>query len=276
MVEVSSTSSVSVTVVPKMIVGSQGTPPKRPPSSTGSYANYGDSPPVPPLGTPYRRSLSRASMASSRPWSPVTSTSTTQSSQPTRYPVFRPPSRAQTPAGPSRGLTSGLGTTPRSRPKTPSHIPGPSKFLKVTPKRSENSEDEDSPGLQRALSPTMSVTSSGFGHPPRPPSGSMIPVPSLQLSMPSRPFSSMTFRGSAARAQTPEHTLRANVQRIALFPGTVGRSAARPSLVTKLPPSSFKVSTASRAPSSSGSRAGAYTLNMDNLTMYEYIPGTHF
>ncbi|KAG6919520.1 hypothetical protein DXG01_005110 [Tephrocybe rancida] len=253
-------------------VTAKGTPPKRPPSAAGSYSNYGDIPPVPPLGASYRRSLSRASMASSRPWSPVTSTSTTQSSQPTRFPVFRPPSRAQTPAGPPRGVTPGLATTPRSRPKTPSHIPGPSKHLQTTPSRSDYSEDDDSPNLRRALSPTMSVTSSGFGHPPRPPSRSMIPVPSLQLSTPSRPSSSMSFRGSAARAQTPEHTLRANVQRISLLPGTIGRSAARP-VATKLPPSSFKDSTTSRTPSRPGSRAGAYTPNMDHLTMHEYIPG---
>ncbi|KAG6865158.1 hypothetical protein C0991_004768 [Blastosporella zonata] len=255
----------STKVEPEM--AAKGTPPKRPPSATGSYSNYGDIPPVPPLAVSYRRSISRASMASSRPWSPVTSTSTTQSSQPPRFPVFRPPSRAQTPAGAPRGVTPGLGTTPRSRAKTPSQIPAP---FKTTPSRSDYSEDDDSPNLRRVLSPTTSVTSSGFAHPPRPPSRSMIPVPSLQLSTPSRPSSSMSFRGSAARAQTPEHTIKANVQRIALFPGTIGRTAGRS---TKLPPSSFKDSTASCVPSRPGSRAGAYTPNMDNLTMHEYIPG---
>ncbi|KAG6831099.1 hypothetical protein H0H92_012776 [Tricholoma furcatifolium] len=239
---------------------------RRPPSAAG---NHSDIPPVPPLGASYRRSASRASMASSRPWSPVTTTSTTQSSQPTHFPVFRPPSRAQTPSGPRASITPGFGATPRSRPKTPSHIPGPKQ---TTPGQSSDfSGDDDSLDLQRALSPTLSVMSSGFGHPPRPPSRSMIPVPTLHLSTPSRPSSSMSFRGSAARAQTPEHTLRANVQRMVLFPGTVGRSAGRPSPSSKLPPSSFKDSAGNRAPSRPGSRAGAYTPNMDH-TMHEYIP----
>ncbi|KAG5338685.1 hypothetical protein C0989_006653 [Termitomyces sp. Mn162] len=249
----------------------KGTPPKRPPSATGTYAYKGDIPPVPPLGTVYRRSISRASMVSSRPWSPVTSTSTTQSSQPTHFPIFRPPSRAQTPAG-RRGVTPGLGTTPRRRPKTPSHIPLPPKRLHITPSRSENSEDDDNPDLQRALSPTMSVTSSGFmSHPPRPPSRSMIPVPSLHFSTPSRPSSSMSSRGSVARAQTPESTLRANVQRIVLFPGMSGR-VTRPTGVTKLPPSSFKDSTGSLAPSRPGSRIGVTIPNLEKFTMHGYIP----
>ncbi|RDB20826.1 hypothetical protein Hypma_012013 [Hypsizygus marmoreus] len=261
----------------------KGTPPRRPPSAAGMYGQPGTLPPVPPIG---RRSLSRASMGSSRPWSPITSSiSTTQSSQQTHFPTFRPPSRAKTPSqAPNYGLTAGLATTPRSRPKTPSHIPMPSKQLQTTPSRSENSEDDDNAHLQRAFSPAfstsgMSVTSSGFAHPPRPPSRSMIPVPSLHLSSPSRPSSSMsdythadTFRSSAARAQTPEHALRARVQQVPFFHGAGGRSAARPPL-NKLPPSSFKDGSASRTPSRPGSRAGAYTPTMDNLPMYEYTPG---
>lgn len=253
-------------------LASKGTPPKRPPSATGTYAVKGDIPPVPPLGAAYRRSTSRASMISSRPWSPVTSTSTTQSSQPTHFSIFRPASRAQTPAGP-RGVTPGLGMTPRGRSKTPSHIPQPSKQLHTTSSRLENSEEGDSPDLQRALSPTMSMMSSGFmGHPPRPPSRSMIPVPNLHFSTPSRPSSSMSFRSSAVRAQTPESTLRANVQRIEFFSGTPGRKGARPSGATKLPPSSFKDSTASRVSSRPGSRIGAYALNLENFAMHEYVP----
>ncbi|KAG6821423.1 hypothetical protein H0H93_010147 [Arthromyces matolae] len=248
----------------------RGTPPKRPPSSTGTYSNRGDIPPVPPLGAQYRRSISRASMVSSRPWSPITTTSTTQSSQPTHFPVFRPPSRAQTPVR-NRSITPSFGTMPRTRPKTPSHIPQPSKQLPITPSRLESALDDDDLDLQPAFFLN--------GPPPRPPSRSMIPIPSVHLSTPSRPSSSMSFRSTAARAQTPEHTLRANVQRIALFPGTpgtIGRSAARPSIATiKLPPSSFKDnhnSTGSRAPSRSGSRLGAYTQSMENLTVHEYIP----
>lgn len=253
----------------------KGTPPRRPPSAGGTYGYSGDMPPVPPIGSSYRRSLSRASMASSRPWSPVTSSiSTSQSSQPTHFPIFRPPSRSQTPAAPSRG-TSGFSTTPRSRPKTPSHIPMPSK--QITPSRSENSMDENISHLQRALSPSLSVTSSGFGHPPRPPSRSMIPVPTLHLSSPSRPSSSLsdygrvdTFRG----AQTPDHGLRGRLSQVPFFHGTNGRSAVRPSLNTsKLPPSSFKDSPSSRAPSRPGSRAGAHTPSAEHLPVHEYIPG---
>jgi len=109
----------------------KGTPPRRPPSSNGMYfSQFGDIPPVPPIGTPHRRSISRASMASSRPWSPVTSSiSTTHSSQHNPMPVFRPPSRAQTP---SRALTPGLSTTPRPRPRTPSHIAIQSEYLLIT------------------------------------------------------------------------------------------------------------------------------------------------
>lgn len=256
----------------------KGTPPRRPPSSTGVYGYPDDIPPVPPIGTPHRRSISRASLASSRPWSPVTSSiSTNQSSYQNQHTVFRPPSRAQTP---SRGITPGPITTPRSRPKTPSYIPMPSKQLHTTPTRSENSEDDNN----RAFSPTFSIsaasaTSSGFVHPPRPPSRSMIPVPSLHLSSPSRPSSSMsdyantnTFRSSAARAQTPEHQIRARAQQAPFFHGTSGRTAIRPSL-NKLPPSSFKDGPASRTPSRPGSRTGAYTPTMDNLPMHEYVPG---
>jgi hypothetical protein len=110
----------------------------------------------------------------------------------------------------------------------------------------------------------------------------MIPVPSLHLSSPSRPSSSMsnytraespaTFRNIAARAQTPEHALRARAQQVPFFYGTSGRSSVRPTL-SKLPPSSFKDGSASRTPSRPGSRTGAYTPISDNLPMHEYIPG---
>lgn len=79
------------------------------------------------------------------------------------------------------------------------------------------------------------------GHPPRPPSRSMIPVPSVQISGASRPGSamshyrpdsSMSFRGSVMRSQTPDGGL---VLRMAMTP--------RPGGVTpRLPPSSFKES----------------------------------
>ena len=66
-----------------------------------------------------------------------------------------------------------------------------------------------------------------------------------------------TFRNSAVRAQTPESSIR-----------------ARPRMpVNKLPPSSFKDGTVSRAASRPGSRTGVYTPTMDNLPLHEYVAG---
>ncbi|KAI0708810.1 hypothetical protein C8T65DRAFT_576056 [Cerioporus squamosus] len=219
--------------------------PRRPSISGRPRNSADDIPPVPPL---YKRSLSRSSMASSRPWSPVTSTSTAQSST-TPFSLYRPPSRSHTPAGlPFTSTTPGPTqiSPPRTRPKTPSHIPAPSKHL-----RSLSYEDgEMSPTslMQRALSPTMSVSGGLNNFPARPPSRSMIPIPSVHVSSASRPGtamsyrpdSAMSFRGSAARAQTPEGMLR-------MTPRT-----------SRAPPSSFK--DGPRTPGSRpGSRAGAET-----------------
>ena len=240
---------------------------KRPPSAIGHYGYNDDIPPVPSLNSSYRRSLSRASMASSRPWSPITSSgSTTQSSShfqpPMPIPTLRTPSRAQTP---SRAITPGLSTTPRIRARTPSHIPAPSKSLRSV-SVSGNGRQEDDRIFQRAFSPTLSYPSS---HPPRPPSRSMIPVPTVHLHTPSRPSSSLSnfsrsesptmriFKNSAMRAQTPESTLRTRLR----MP------------VNKLPPSSFRDGTGSRAPSRPVSRTGAHTPSMDNLLLHEYVPG---
>lgn len=247
---------------------------KRPPSAIGHYSYNDDIPPVPPLNAYYRRSLSRASMASSRPWSPITSSvSTTQSSSQFHpsmpIPTLRTPSRAQTP---SRAITPSLNTTPRTRtrPQTPSHIPAPFKALRSV-SLSGTGQNEDDRVFQRAFSPALSTsalnTSSPPSHPPRPPSRSMIPIPSVHLHTPSRPSSSLsnfsrsesptfrTFRNSAMGAQIPEATLR-----------------ARP-LINKLPPSSFRDGNSSRAASRPGSRTGAYTPIMDNLLLHEYIAG---
>ncbi|KAH9479392.1 hypothetical protein JR316_0007982 [Psilocybe cubensis] len=268
--------------------------PKRSPSSTGYYANNDDIPPVPPLSTPYRRSLSRASMASSRPWSPVTSSnSTTYSSSqfhhpPVLVPTLRTPSRAQTP---SRAITPGLATTPRTRPKTPSHIPAPSKTPRsVSGAKSVGGWDDEDGYFNRSHSPSFSASGVSSAsptakvHPPRPPSRSMIPVPSVHLHTPSRPSSvmsnfsrsespTMRFKASAMRAQTPEHALRARAQQVPVFHGTMPRARVS---TNKLPPSSFKDGTASRVPSRPGSRAGAYTPSMDQLPLHEYIPGSNF
>jgi hypothetical protein len=214
--------------------------------------------------TPYKRSASRSSMASSRPWSPVTSSaSTAQSTNQSLASLYRPPSRAQTPS---------LAISPRPRPNTPSHIPRPSltggnhwRSVSGTVSPSHSGSVYDDEGsfslLQRALSPMRSQTPSG--HPPRPPSRSMIPVPvpNVQISSPSRPSSamsnhrpesSMSFRGSAMRAQTTE----------------AFRTTPRPS--GRLPPSSFKDTV--RIPARPPSRSGAATPSLDGKPVHTYIP----
>ncbi|KAJ7091411.1 hypothetical protein B0H15DRAFT_922203 [Mycena belliarum] len=275
----------------------KGTPPKRSPSAAGAY---GDMPSM--MGGVFRRSFSRTSMASSRPWSPVTSSvSTTQSSSrpplPTSHPplpTFRPPSRTQAPSRaqtpsrsqtpsrpqtPSRSYTPSIPMTPRAPPKTPSNIPAPSNKLRpLAPPQSDDGWDDQGQTFHRAFSPAFSA-SGGSSHPARPPSRSMIPIPTLHLSSVSRPSSSMSnnddaFRSAAARAQTPESALRARVQQLPVFPGTPSRSTARPSLpgsAGKLPPSSFRDGP-SRTPSRSGSRTGTNTPT-DSFPMHEYVPG---
>ncbi|KAF5387376.1 hypothetical protein D9757_005707 [Collybiopsis confluens] len=265
----------------------KATPPKRAPSAAGVYDNSS-------LNGAYR-SLSRTSMASSRPWSPVTSSvSTNQSSTYPPLPTFRPPSRAQTPSR-NRARTPGMTTaTPRTRPKTPSYIPAPYDRLKSFPSKSEAGWDDDESVSARAFSPTQSVTSTPSRaqnvHPPRPPSRSMIPVPTVHLSSPSRPGSSMslrarsesptlTFKALAARSQTPESALKARAQQVPVYQGTLGRSTIRPSL----PPSSFRDGSVagSRVPSRSISRSGAYTPSGDNkslpplLPVHEYLIGNY-
>ncbi|KAF9454323.1 hypothetical protein P691DRAFT_809879 [Macrolepiota fuliginosa MF-IS2] len=252
------------------------------------------------IGTPYR-SLSRASMPSSRPWSPATSSiSTTQSHlhqpPPPPLPTFRPPSRAQTP---SRNLSPTTATTPRPRPRTPSHIPIPKGARSVSTSAVEGLPIEHDL-LSRAFSPTFSVSgnssASAFGHPPRPPSRSMIPIPSLQLSTPSRPSTSMSnyitpesptskmsFRGSAIRAQTPEiGMLRARPMYGSISAGSSShRSSSRPPLPS-MPPSSFRDGLNGRTPSRPGSRAGAHTPTtamlietwaQSGVPVHEYTPG---
>ena len=266
-------------------------PPSRPPSSAGHYGSREDIPPVPLLSTPHRRSISRTSMASSRPWSPISSSySTTHSSSQFHLPVpmLRASSAAQTPP---RGVTPSIFATPRTRPKTPSYIPGPNFSRSISGATSVCGWDDDNSSVGRSQSPTFST--SGYGnspltHPPRPPSRSMIPVPSVHLRTPSRPASAMsnfsrsesptmrknTFRADALRAQTPEHTLRLRTQQLPFYQGSVGRSGRPP--MPKLPPSSFKDrdGSNSRMPSRPGSRTGAYTPSVD--VQHEYIPGNDY
>ncbi|KAI8996439.1 hypothetical protein BD414DRAFT_455164 [Trametes punicea] len=223
--------------------------PRRPSISGLPRSSSDDIPPVPPL---YKRSLSRSSMASSRPWSPVTSSVSTAQSSTTPFSVYRPPSRSHTPGPPSAVPNATI--SPRARPKTPSHIPAPSK----SHFRSMSAAGDVSPTslMQRAMSPSraLSPTQSVTGIPMRPPSRSMIPIPSVHVSSASRPGtamsyrpdSAMSFHAAAQRAQTPENPLR---------------TTPRPSILqTRLPPSSFRESVSPRTPSSRpASRAGAAT-----------------
>ncbi|KDQ26629.1 hypothetical protein PLEOSDRAFT_1043262 [Pleurotus ostreatus PC15] len=269
----------------------KGTPQKRPPSATGYYARTSSDeiPPVPPLGASYRRSLSRASMSSSRPWSPMTTSySTSQSSHPP-LPTFRPPSRAQTPSNNAGRATPGpSATTPKPRPNTPSHIPAPAKWRSFSSSQSETWDDDlSATRSQRAFSPTFSASGASNSSPgrayPRPPSRSMIPVPSLHLSSVSRPGSAMSryddpstaspFRSSAMRAQTPEATLRARAQQVPVYQPPAPRGGPRASAPVKAPPSSFRDgSNSSRTPSRPGSRNGAYTPTFDQGPVHEYVP----
>ncbi|EMD38935.1 hypothetical protein CERSUDRAFT_112643 [Gelatoporia subvermispora B] len=226
------------------------------------YRYSEDIPPLPSLNGPYMRSVSRSSVASSRPWSPVTSSVSTAHSSIMGVSMYRPPSRTQTP---------GLPTSPRNRPKTPSHIPVPAMHFRSMSTEPQDWEDRSPTTslMQRAFSPTRTVSmdraqTPGSGPtPPRPPSRSMIPIPSVHVSSASRPSSAMSnyrpdsamsFRGAAARAQTPERLLRS-------------AGTPRPSILhSRAPPSSFRDAPAPRTPGSGSrpsSRAGAATPSLD-------------
>ncbi|KAG2075664.1 hypothetical protein BDR04DRAFT_1091241 [Suillus decipiens] len=252
------------------------TPPKRPNSKFVVTPEH--TPLVP--STPSRRSLSRSSNTSSRPWSPVTSSASTNPSIPPLPPLY-PPSRAQTPS---------LG--PRPRPKTPSHIPAPAlHWRSVSARQSDADEDEELTTLmQRAFSPPhtnaspntfCSYTPSGVRiPPPRPPSRSQIPLPSVHVSSESRPSSTTSFYrpqspGSPLRAQTPESRLKAKAQQVYGSAGNGGiRTSARQSVAGKLPPSSFRDSSTTRTPNSRpGSRSGSYT-PMERDPIHLYVPAS--
>lgn len=259
------------------------TPPKRP--NTKSILSPEYAPLVP--STPSRRSLSRSSNASSRPWSPVTSSISTNPSIPP-FPPLRPPSRAQTPS---------LGTTPRPRPKTPSHIPAPALHWRPVSMRQHDADDDEelTTLMQRAFSPPHTNTSPSTFHsytqsgvripPPRPPSRSQIPLPSVHVSSESRPSSSTSFYrpqspltpGSLLRAQTPDSQLKAKTQQITFYGGAGNngiRTSARQTVAGKLPPSSFRDSSTTRTPNSRpGSRSGSYT-PMERDPLHTYIPAS--
>ncbi|OAX36139.1 hypothetical protein K503DRAFT_772812 [Rhizopogon vinicolor AM-OR11-026] len=238
-------------------------------------------------GTPSRRSISRCSNASSRPWSPITSSVSTNPSIP-HLPPIHPPSRAQTPS---------LGTVPRPRAKTPSHIPAPAMHWRsVSARQPDTDDDEDLTTLmQRAFAPPQhnASPSTARSHtpngtripPPRPPSRSLIPLPSVHVSCESRSSTTMSFYrpesplspGTRFRAQTPESTLKAKAQQIPFYTGagnSAVRASARQVVAGKLPPSSFRDSSTTRTPSSRpGSRAGAYT-PVERDPMHLYVPAS--
>ena len=256
-------------------------------SAANLKASTGYIPPVPPISQNYPpRSQSRSSMASSRPWSPISNSagSTTRSS------ISRPSSRAQSPFG--------FATNPRIRPKTPSHIPAPSMY-KASSASSDASYDLDSPPLtssilqrlspSRSQSSTSGISSYGdraktpLGTPyARPPSRSMIPVPKLQFSSASRPSSamsnydrpdtSMSFRSSAARAQTPETTLRGRVRHFQDALNSISAPVMSRRL-SRVPPSSYRRESSVASVSRPGSRAGAATPSYDSRSLHTYIPG---
>lgn len=236
-------------------------------------------------GTPSRRSISRCSNASSRPWSPVTSSVSTNLSM-SPLPPVHPPSRAQTPS---------LGMAPRPRPRTPSHIPAPAMHWRSVSARQTDADDDEelTTLMQRAFSPPQlnpspsavcSHTPSGIRiPPPRPPSRSMIPLPSVHVSSESRSSTAMSFNrpespltpGTRFRAQTPESSIKARAQQIPFYTGAGSntvRASARQVAAGKLPPSSFRDSSTTRTPNSRpGSRAGAYT-PVERDPVHLYVP----
>lgn len=257
-------------------------------------------PPVPPISD-YMRSVSRISMSSSGPWSPVTSTASTA---PTSNPSIaisppRPPSRSYTPSRartPSHAYPAGLATTPHSRAKTPSQIPGPRTYLRsVSAHQSDASWDDDENATTTMMQRTFSACSSANRSqtpsgsripPPRPPSRSMIPLPNFAYQSPSRPSSAMSdygrpdsrtsssFMGSMMRAQTPESTMHARTQMIPFYQGVAGspRGTSR-TILPKMPPSSFRDNSVVRTPIGAprpGSRAGAFTPGYSD-PVHEYI-----
>ena len=244
-----------------------------------------------PETSPHRRSVSRASMSSSRPWSPITQSSIpsiTQSSIFTRPPsrirsssrtgyvpqsLVRPPSRSQ----PNTPATMKI-TPPRARPKTPSYIPAPSIQWR-------SFSDENG----RTLSPTSSTSfgtfsTSGRETPgdslaphPRPPSRSMIPIPSLKFSSPSRSASVMSNYSDLDPSHNPffhDTTIRARLSNQSSYQDA--RKTPKPMMHT-LPPSSFRDGMSPRPSmtySRPGSRTGAYTPGIDGQNQRIYVPAS--
>jgi hypothetical protein len=239
--------------------------------------------------SPHRRSVSRASMSSSRPWSPITQSSIpsiTQSSIFTRPPsrvrsssrtghvpppLVRPPSRSQpnTPA-PKKP------TPPRARPKTPSHIPAPS----IQWRSFSDGDGYTMPPTSPALFGTFSVSgreTPGDALAPhqRPPSRSMIPIPSLKLSSPSRSASAMSNYSDFDPSYNlflQDSTIKGRLSNQGSYQDA--RKTPKPGM--NLPPSSFRDGMSPRPPamhSRPGSRTGV-TTDVDGQNLHTYLPGS--
>ena len=237
--------------------------------------------------SPHRRSVSRASMSSSRPWSPITQSSVpsiTQSSIFTRPPSrirsssrtghvlptpARPPSRSQ----PNTPATMKI-TSPRARPKTPSHIPAP-----LIQWRSFSDENG------YTLSPTSSTSfgthsTSGRETPgnalapySRPPSRSMIPIPSLKFSSPSRSASAMSNYSDFEPSYNPflhDTTIKARLSNQPNYQDA--RKTPRPTMNT-LPPSSFRDGMSPR-PSTTHSRPGSRAAAYEGQNPHIFVPAS--
>ncbi|KAF8518006.1 hypothetical protein BU17DRAFT_91435 [Hysterangium stoloniferum] len=234
-----------------------------------------------------RRSVTPSSQASSRPWTPSTSTWSTPSTHMSPPNVSRPSSRA----GSSLGGLSNI-TSPRPRPQTPSHIPAPALLGRSSSRLSDWNDDDMPPTslMQRALSPSDASTPTALKTPgiptrshtphvsmiprPRTPSGSHIPVPKLSISRPGSAMSSYSV--SSPRAQTPEASIRARAQQMPFYQSTsAGRS--RP-MLSKGPPSSFRDTSGTATPTTSSrsrtpSRSGVFTPSLEQNPVPVYVPG---
>jgi len=238
-------------------------------------------------GNPFRPTT--PSTPGSRPPSSMARhNASTSLSVPTSPPVIPPRSLSRSGA---RTPSNQYYTTPRSRPQTPSSIPGPNLRSAIGGNgRSPSPTDSEPPTslMQRALSPNgttsptraLSPTDSSRMTPvarQRRPSNSMIPVPKMNLNPGSRPGSSLSRSASpaysyegapspapgsrfGARSQTPESMLRARALQMPIYMGAPGGS---PESIDKSPP---------RPPSATPSRVSISRQN-SNLSAPSSFPG---
>ncbi|KAJ8472489.1 hypothetical protein ONZ51_g8477 [Trametes cubensis] len=202
--------------------------PRRPSVSGLPRSSADDIPPVPPL---YKRSLSRSSMASSRPWSPVTSSVSTAQSSTTPFSLYRPPVTFSYPRPAFRYATQ---------------------FFRIPALASQDSQphscaiEEPFPFHVRRWRRESDVAYVSFHD-----AVSRVVADAVRYR---DSHSAMSFHTAAQRAQTPDNPLRAT---------------PRPSVLqTRLPPSSFKDGhgVSPRTPGTRpASRAGAATPTRDGL-----------